>query len=145
MILKEIGIRNFRSIKEVKDIPLQQYQALVGENNSGKSNVLNALDVFLSAGVGGVDKECFYDRIQPIVIKVVFTSMTETERKRWRPYLVNNELILEKHITLEPGDDSSREKITSEFHGYQAEPKSWYLSLKKLQKKRIRDLNGLTL
>ena len=98
--------------------------------------MLNALDVFLSAGVGGVDKECFYDIIQPIVIKVVFTRMTETERKRWRPYLVNNELILEKHITLEPGDDSSREKITSEFHGYQAEPKSWYLSLKKIAEKK---------
>lgn len=136
MILKKIGIRNFRSIKKAENIPLQQYQALVGENNSGKSNVLNALDVFLSAGVGGVDKECFYDRTQPIVIQGIFTGMTETERKRWRPYLVNNELILEKHITLEPGDDSSREKITFEFHGYQAEPKLWYLSLKKITEEK---------
>lgn len=45
MLIDKISIRSFRSIKKA-DIPIQNISALVGENNSGKSAVLRALNAF---------------------------------------------------------------------------------------------------
>ncbi len=46
MKIKKIQIKNYRSIKELEFEP-QSLCALVGENNSGKSNILNAIDLLL--------------------------------------------------------------------------------------------------
>ena len=43
MKIKKIKITNFRSIKDTIEIELPQITALIGPNNSGKSNILNAL------------------------------------------------------------------------------------------------------
>lgn len=43
MKIKKIKITNFRSIKDTIEIDFSQITALIGPNNSGKSNVLNAL------------------------------------------------------------------------------------------------------
>lgn len=47
MKLRHIHIRNFRSIKEC-DLSIDKVMALVGENNSGKSAVLRALNAFFN-------------------------------------------------------------------------------------------------
>jgi len=41
-------------------------------------------------------------------------------------------LILEKHIWLEADENTSSTKIKSEYHGYEAEPKEWFLSITKI-------------
>ncbi len=45
MKIKKITIHNFRSIKE-ESFNLENFSLLIGENNSGKSNVINALRAF---------------------------------------------------------------------------------------------------
>ncbi len=50
MKLTELHIQNFRSIVDSGAIPTPNILALVGANNSGKSNILRALDAFLTAG-----------------------------------------------------------------------------------------------
>lgn len=132
MRIKTISISNFKSIKSIDDFPVTAYQALVGENNSGKSNILSALDSFLSAGAGGIDKDSFNDQALPIIIKVAFSSLTDNERKTWQPYLVGGELIIEKQVVHSTAGDSDKPKIAAEFHGYKAEPSDWYLSLDKI-------------
>ncbi|MBC7840212.1 MAG: AAA family ATPase, partial [Nitrospiraceae bacterium] len=50
MRLTQLRVENFRSIRDSKEFPVKPLFALVGENNTGKSNILRAVDVLLSAG-----------------------------------------------------------------------------------------------
>lgn len=132
MKLVELSILNYRSIISVDKIKITSFQALIGENNAGKSNILDAVDVFLSAGAGGVQETDFYDKVKPIVIKAKFKIESSHLKKVWKPYAINDELILEKHIWIE---EANTEKISikNEFHGYKAEPKGWFLSIEKIK------------
>lgn len=132
MKLVEISISNYRSIKKIEDAKVNAFQAMIGENNAGKSNILNAVDVFLSAGAGGVSVDDFCDIESKIIIKAKFSIESEHLKKLWRPYMINEDLILEKHIWIENDEEKEKTSIKNEFHGYQAEPKSWFLSVKKI-------------
>jgi len=138
MNLIELSIRNYRSIKSVDNFKITPFQSLIGENNSGKSNLLSAIETFLSAGSGGIRTEDFNDRTQKIIIKARFKIMSQRLKKIWKPYLINEELILEKHIWLEIDSRSLKDTVKNEFHGYQAEPKDWFLSEHKI-KERLGD------
>ena len=45
MKMKSFSIKNFRSIKDIKNIELSNYNILVGPNNAGKSNILSAISI----------------------------------------------------------------------------------------------------
>lgn len=136
MKLTELTIENFRSIISVKGAKIFPGQALLGENNAGKSNILYAIDAFLSAGSGGVNENDFYDKTKPIIIGAKFSVTSFNLKKVWRPYMINDELILEKHIWIEKDDRTDKDTIKNEFHGYQAEPKQWFLSIKKIKEQK---------
>ena len=53
MRLARLSIQNFRSIKNIEELRVEPLQGFVGENNAGKSNILKAIDCFLSTGSGG--------------------------------------------------------------------------------------------
>jgi putative ATP-dependent endonuclease of OLD family len=56
--LRHITIENFRSIIEKPlDVDFGSYTVLVGANNSGKSNVLRALNYFFNGRIDGTDYE----------------------------------------------------------------------------------------
>src|SRR5690606_24723289 len=101
MKLTALSIKNYRSIKEIKEFKISPFQALLGENNCGKSNILAAIETFLSAGSGGTKNEDFNDSSKAIIIKANFKVSNENLKRTWKPYLINDELILEKHIWLE--------------------------------------------
>jgi putative ATP-dependent endonuclease of OLD family len=125
-------IQNFRSIQDSGDFYIRPFFTLVGENNSGKSNLLHAFEVLLSAGAGGVSQTDFKDPAQPIVIKGVFGDLSQEEKKRWKPYLVGEIFTLEKYLALTRDDTSGKVKLEAEFHGYRAEPQASYLSIEKI-------------
>ncbi|MBI4547855.1 MAG: ATP-dependent endonuclease [Ignavibacteriae bacterium] len=133
MILRQLKILNFRSIRDSGEIPVASLFALIGENNSGKSNIIRAIECLTSAGASGISKDDFNDPTQPIIIKGTFGVLLPREMKRWKSYLVGNDLILEKHFGLEVEDPTTREKVTTEFHGYRAEPKEWFLSIPQIE------------
>lgn len=135
MKLSELSIKNYRSIKEINQAEISSIQALIGENNTGKSNVLDAIDVFLSSGGGGVSEQDFNDPNLPIVIKLKFSIQSPHLKKIWRPYAINDELIVEKHIWLESDADSEKVTLKNAFHGYKAEPRDWFLSIDKIIEK----------
>ncbi|MBI2609995.1 ATP-dependent endonuclease [Candidatus Giovannonibacteria bacterium] len=136
MKLTEISIENFRSITSIKNVKIFPTQALLGENNAGKSNVLYAIDAYLSAGSGGINESDFQDKTKPIIIAAKFSLASPNLKKIWRPYMINDELILEKHIWIEEDARTNKETIKNEFHGYQAEPKQWFLSIKKIKEQK---------
>lgn len=135
MRLTRLQVKNLRSVRNSGEFPVKPLFALVGENNTGKSNLLRAVDVLLSAGAGKLAHEDFNDESAPIIIKGVFGDLSPSEKKRWRPYLVGDTLSLEKHVSLMTDDRTGKDKLEAEFHGYRAEPTLWYLSLQKIQEK----------
>jgi putative ATP-dependent endonuclease of OLD family len=154
MKLIQIRVKNFRSIKDSGDIRVEALQALVGENNAGKSNILSALDVFLTSGAGGVTVEDYNDAGQPISITATFGDLQPSERRPpLRKYLLGDKLMLEKQITLVADKKNpSKQKTEAEYHGYVALPRDWWLSVEgvirekgdKPKWKEVAEAHGLT-
>lgn len=136
MKLTDLSIENFRSIMLIKDAKISSNQAFLGENNAGKSNILYAIDAFLSSGSGGINENDFQDKAKPMIIGVKFSVASKNLKRIWRPYMINDQLILEKHIWIEEDSRTKKETIKNEFHGYQAEPKQWFLSIKKIKEQK---------
>lgn len=136
MRLSSMSVRNFRSVKVAEKIRLETLQAFVGENNCGKSNILRAVQCFLSSGAGGVAPEDFNDPAQPASVECEFTDLSDGECKKLRPYLLGGDRVVlrkELRIAVDPARD--RTTVKAEYHGYQAEPKEFHYSLKKIEEK----------
>jgi len=129
MRLISLAVKNYRSIVDSGEVRIEPLQAFVGENNAGKSNLLYALQAFLTAGAGGVEETDFFDATKPIIVTATFGQLAADERKRLRPYLLADRLILQKDITLEPDKKTGKVKASTEYHGYVARPKDWWLSV----------------
>lgn len=90
MFLKEIQLKNFRGIEQLT-VPLDDICVLIGENNSGKSTVLDALRICLTRSLtrrGSVFEEYDYhlnahgaepSKASPIEITLTFSERTENE------------------------------------------------------------------
>lgn len=133
MRLTKLRIQNYRSIRDTGEIRVEPLQALVGENNSGKSNCLRALQCFLTSGAGGMDVEHFNDPALPCLIECEFAGLSEDEAKRLRPYLIGGKVILRKELRIHEDEAKGRTSVKSEYHGYQAEPRAPWLSLSKIE------------
>ncbi len=55
MRLKRLAVRNFRNLRDI-DMPLEPGTVIVGENRSGKSNLLHALRLVLDASLPNTDR-----------------------------------------------------------------------------------------
>lgn len=127
-----INVRNFRSIRETGDIALDPLQALVGENNAGKSNLLRALHCFLTSGAGGMRIADFNDPASPAIIECEFGGLSAEERRKVRPYLLGDRIVLRKELRIEV-DAKGKMSVKAEYHGYQAEPREQHLSIAKIE------------
>ena len=135
MKLTCISITNFRSIKDVQKVRIESLHAFVGENNAGKSNILHAVECFLTGGAGGVQPDDFNDLTKPIMITAEFEALSKAERRKLKTYLIGDKLILQKKLTISTDARRAKTKVTAEYHGYRAEPKDWWLSIKKINEK----------
>lgn len=133
MRLSKFRIQNYRSVGDSGEIRVEALQALVGENNSGKSNCLRALQCFLTSGAGGMVVQDFNQPDAPCIIECEFTGLSEDEAKRLRPYLLGDKVILRKELRIHDDDAKGRMTVKAEYHGYQAEPRDAWLSIAKLE------------
>ena len=133
MRLTTISVRNFRSIKNISRMEVNPLQALVGENNAGKSNLLRAIKCFLTAGAGGMKESDFNDSEQDAAIECEFGSLSDEERRQLRPYLLGDKVILRKELRIEFDESRGKNVVKAKYHGYQAEPRDAHLSIKKLE------------
>lgn len=89
MRIRSVLIRNFRSIRELSFQPTS-YTALIGANNSGKSNILRALEWFFSADKP--QQTDFWtdgrDRADEVVVEVTFDRLSDLERQTFRSYIL---------------------------------------------------------
>lgn len=99
MYLNSIRIQNYRGLKKV-ELPLSCFVCIIGENNSGKSSTLLALNLFL--GEGSINKRDFYDKSKPVKIEVEIVDIQEEDlarleekhRKKIIPEIKENKLKL---------------------------------------------------
>jgi predicted ATP-dependent endonuclease of OLD family len=96
MRIARVHIENFRSIKEL-DFSPGPYCVLIGENNSGKSNILRALSVTLGETWPTerlFSEEDFYNQNtdNDIVIQVFFDEVIEEWRNNFRMEIAGIEL-----------------------------------------------------
>jgi len=73
---KEISIANFRSIQSER-FELLPLTILVGKNDVGKSNLLEAIRVLFEGATTSVDSEDFYDPAAPLEIVAVLVGVRE--------------------------------------------------------------------
>jgi len=98
----KIEIKNFKSLKNVTIVP-NNILALVGQNNSGKSNVLKALEFFFKASTNLINEDSFYnhDFEEHISIFITFHHLSEWEIEKFEPFINNNKLIVGRRVNLE--------------------------------------------
>ncbi len=84
MRLSKIVISNYRSLSNI-EVFLRPMVAIIGENNSGKSNILTALDLFFSNSKKKLNEECFAfkDCNNEITITLTFIELNALERQEF--------------------------------------------------------------
>ncbi len=105
-ILSEITIRNFKSIRN-ETFELSAFTPLVGYNNAGKSNMLEAIKWLLRRTA--LADSSFYDPAQPVEIEGVITGITtaileqlpENQQTAIQPFL-DGETLSIKRIQPQP-------------------------------------------
>lgn len=106
MKIQKISIKNYRSLKDV-EIFMEDILAIVGQNNSGKSNILKALELFFGKNLKLVDLECFHNKntFEPIEIVITFHCLNEWEADVFDNFLEGEFLTIGRRISC---TDSSR-------------------------------------
>ncbi len=99
MKIQKIEIRNYRSLRNVTIHP-EDILALVGRNNSGKSNVIKALELFFEGTTRLVNGECFYDHKteEPIEIFITFEQLSDWEREQFEPWMDGDKLVVGREV-----------------------------------------------
>lgn len=103
MRIKSIGIKNFRSIREL-EMDIGDYSSIIGQNGAGKSNVLRALNCFFgNEKLNTFDASNWFNKQTetPIEIKITFAELTDKEQKEFKHYLRSCELTISLDITFQ--------------------------------------------
>lgn len=98
MQLGRLIVTNFRAARSTS-LSFENLTAILGENNSGKSALVKALDLFFS-NAPKVDDIDFHEKnfAEPIHITVHFKSLTPAERAEFGGNLVDGELIVSRTL-----------------------------------------------
>ncbi len=92
MIINRVHIKNFRNIRNV-DVELDNVVALIGENNSGKSNFLRALSIPLSSDDAGISKRLSWYDINKEAKSQYYEFLKEN-----RASIIDDSLLLEAFV-----------------------------------------------
>ena len=121
MKLNKIEIENFKTIENLS-VSMSEMLIMVGENNSGKSNILRALNLFYQDSVRGIDEEffCFKDCTLPISITLTYDRIEDAEKEHpvLSKWIFDGEIKTKRVIIMD--GDSGKSKIDS--YGWQAKP-----------------------
>jgi predicted ATP-dependent endonuclease of OLD family len=97
--IQKIEIKNYRSLHNLIICP-KGILALVGRNNSGKSNLIKALELFFEGSTRLVNDECFYNHKtgEPIEILITFDQLSDWEREQFGHWMDEDNLVVGRQI-----------------------------------------------
>jgi predicted ATP-dependent endonuclease of OLD family len=146
MNCKWVHIKNYRSCKDVK-IEFGSLNALVGANNSGKSNIIRALDFLFNPSTSKLDKESFWngDITLEIWIEALFYELKDEEKEKLKGYLKPDESfhmarsakIKTNDIDLETSADESENDFEISQHYCKPIPKMTWLQADEIKGETI--------
>lgn len=114
MRLKSVSLKNFRCFSE-ETIEFDNYTALVGANNAGKSAVLGAINIFFRSNPKSIPLtlDDFYKRLfdRTLEIRLTFSELTEEETSDFSHYARGGELTFFIEASVESGN------VKSSLHG----------------------------
>ncbi|AJT64753.1 hypothetical protein T261_3083 [Streptomyces lydicus] len=107
MRMSQVCVQNYRGLRDLQ-IPLSQFGCIIGENNAGKSSVLQALDIFFNGPV--LKDSDFYDAGRQLRIEVTLEEikgedlgrLTEEHRARIEKITEGGKLTLSR-VYQSPG------------------------------------------
>lgn len=116
MKISHLKIQNFKTFdSDGISLNMADLTALVGENSTGKSNILEALDLFFNFSKVKISKRSFHhdDVSNKIIIQVTMTNLILEERKKFRVHLdeISYSLTITQNISLKLDED---QEITGE-------------------------------
>jgi putative ATP-dependent endonuclease of OLD family len=99
MKIDRVSIKNFKSLKEV-NLCCGNLVSIIGENNSGKSNLIEALDLFFNPSVEAINEESFHEKTvsEPIEIRVDFKDLNAWESEYFSKWLKVDTLKVKRII-----------------------------------------------
>src|SRR5258708_15115000 len=108
MRIKRIDVTNFRSLR-ASSLNLAASTALIGENNSGKSAFLLALDLFFASSPRVKDRD-FSDRntSNPIDITVHFSDLTSYDREEFGANLLDGSLVITRRFVFNDAPENGK-------------------------------------
>ena len=126
MNIESIRIENFRSFKD-ETILLNDYTCFVGSNGSGKSTVLNALNIFFrqyndsKTDLSRLTNEDFHHRNtdEPVKITVTFTELSDAAKNELSHYVRQDKLIISSVAKYDSTTDSAEVKQYGNRRGLQ--------------------------
>ena len=95
MRIARIRVHNFRSIRHI-DLTTTSLMVFLGPNNHGKSNILRAIEFFLSPSYKLTKDEFFAyrpDHDRDLWVEMTFVELTAQERTTFSKYVQSNGTI----------------------------------------------------
>lgn len=117
MKIESVRIENFRSFKD-ETIKFDDYTCFVGANGSGKSTILNALNVFFrqykdsKTDLSKLNSEDFHHRNtkKPVKITVIFAELSDAAKDELSDYVRQDKLIISSVAEYDPTTDCANVK-----------------------------------
>ncbi|NVK74389.1 MAG: AAA family ATPase [Oceanospirillaceae bacterium] len=118
--IEEVTIKNFKSCRNL-NTQLTPYTPMVGYNNAGKSNILEAIEWLLKDKL--LSSTDYYDQTTPIVVEGIITGVTEEVLQRLneqhrtplRPYIEDNKVKIRR---TQPENSSKKSDVRLEIYNY---------------------------
>ena len=113
MRIESIRIQNYKTFgPEGITFQVGNLVAFVGENSVGKSNILEALDIFFNFTIAKVTSEIFHQNNvnNNIEIEIGFYDLNEKEKKTFRSHLEDGRLRVTQKISKIGSGDSGDEE-----------------------------------
>lgn len=117
MFLTSLTIKNFRAFNEIT-IQLDKYTALVGQNGTGKSTVLMALNILfrnsenVSTKTDFLTEEDFHNRntAQPVEFIATFENLNDQAKEELKHYYRQGRLVIKCKAVWDPNAGGARVK-----------------------------------
>ena len=106
MKIRRLEIQNFRSIRQLR-LEAGDVVALIGRNNSGKSNIVKALEILFEPSSSLIDTESFHNHDPEATIEVfaTFSDLNDWEQAELGAWLDDGDLRLARRVSRAEGGE----------------------------------------